>query len=230
MNVPLSAGPQYKSTDNKGLDCFVYDIIVNPKVLDESKDDTTGQYRDFLCHLAIQSVEQKYPKLGNLDRQYKLPKLKYMGASIQSQYIRDRKSVPKIEEVSEKESVPSSGTKKQVKKGSSLFVDKNEYVQLDKDLKFKLIWIKYDSLCEYKENEQDVPTNCYGSDSTISECPIICNSNGNGNGSDYSEPTSIPDENIRGLALVINFPGVLEPDEVYVKISQFKFQVCYLLQ
>jgi hypothetical protein len=170
----------------------------------------------------------KNPKLGNLDRQYKLPKLKYMGAAIQSQYIRDRKSVPKIEEVSEKESVPSSGTKKQVKKGSNLFVDKNEFVQLDKDLKFKLIWIKYDSLCEYNENEQDVPTSCDGSDSTISECPIICN--GNGNGSDYNEPTSIPDENIKGLTLVIDFPGVLEPDEIDVKISQFKFQVCYFLQ
>jgi hypothetical protein len=228
MNVPLSVGPQYKDVDNKGVDCFVYDIIVNPKVLDESKDDETGQYRDFLCHLSIQSVEQKYGKLGNLNKQYKLPKLKYMGAVIQSQYIRDRKSVPKIEEVSEKQSAPSSGTKKQAKKGSSLFVDKKEFVQLDKDLQFKLIWIKHNNPCENSENKHDISINSNGNGngSTVNECPI----NFHGNGSDYTEPILIPDEDIKGLTLIIDFPGVVEPNEIDVKLSPFKFQVGYLFQ
>ena len=75
MNVPLSVGPQYLESDHAGIECIVFDIIVNIKVIEDCIEDETGQYRDFLCHLCIQSVEQKYPALGTLDRQYKLPKL-----------------------------------------------------------------------------------------------------------------------------------------------------------
>ena len=70
----------------------MYDIIVNPSVLEECKEDKTGKHRDFICQLAIQSLEQKYNE--DLDRRYTLPKLKYMG-TITSQHVRDRKSEPK---------------------------------------------------------------------------------------------------------------------------------------
>jgi hypothetical protein len=69
---------------------------VNSAVLEECKEDKTGKHRDFICQLAIQSLEQKYNE--DLDRRYTLPKLKYMG-TITSQHVRDRKSEPKIEEI-----------------------------------------------------------------------------------------------------------------------------------
>lgn len=224
MNVPLSVGPQYKDTDNKGVDCFVYDIIVNPKVLEDAKGDETGQYRDFLCHLAIQSVEQKYPKHGNLDRQYKLPKLKYMGAHVQSQYIRDRKSIPKIEEVSAKGSIPSSGTSKPVQKNSNPFVDSKIFVQLEKDLPYKLVWIKYEKLYENLVDQNDISIDCHEINSTIDEYSVVCN--GKSNCSDYAEPILIPDKDIKGLSLIIDFLGFIDPKDIDVKVSPFKFQVC----
>lgn len=82
----------------------MYDIIVNPSVIEECKQDKTGKHRDFICQLAIQSLEQKYNE--DLDRRYTLPKLKYMG-TITSQHVRDKKSEPKIEEISSSSSAQS---------------------------------------------------------------------------------------------------------------------------
>ena len=141
MNVPLSVGPEYEELDNAGVSCLVFDIIVNTKVLQEANDDETGQYRDFLCHLSIQSVEQKYPKCGNLDRQYKLPKLKYMGAPIKSQHIRDKKSVPKIQDIS----VSPATIPKVAKNKNGVPKENNndsEYKEPDKDLPYRLVWLK----------------------------------------------------------------------------------------
>ena len=113
INIPMSVGANRKGNlfqyitqhaniimfvdkDKAGVECYVYDIIVNSAVLAECKEDKTGKHRDFICQLAIQSLEQKYNE--DLDRRYTLPKLKYMG-TITSQHVRDRKSEPKIEEV-----------------------------------------------------------------------------------------------------------------------------------
>lgn len=147
MNVPLSVGPQCEELDNAGVSCLVFDIIVNTKVLQEANDDETGQYRDFLCHLCIQSVEQKYPKYGNLDRQYKLPKLKYMGTPIKSQHIRDKNSIPKIQDISASQAtIP-----KAIKKKNGVSKDNNngsyadgdgEYLEPDRDLPYRLVWLK----------------------------------------------------------------------------------------
>jgi hypothetical protein len=97
MNIPMSVGAPHYDVDKAGVKCRVYDIIANPTVLTECLADKTGQYRDFVCQLAIQSIEHKYK--DNVDQRYKLPKLKYLGKNVLAQYIQDRKKMPKIEEI-----------------------------------------------------------------------------------------------------------------------------------
>jgi len=97
MNIPMSVGPLRKGKDKSDKECYICDIIVNPAVIEEAKADKVGKYRDFVCQLSIQCLEQKYSK--TYDRKYKLPKLLYMGETVLSQHIQDRKSIPKIEEV-----------------------------------------------------------------------------------------------------------------------------------
>ena len=100
MNIPMSVGPPYSCKDKSGVSCIAYDVIVSPKVVESSKEDQTGQYKDFLCRLAIQSVEQKLKGKENFDQRYKLPKgLVYIGDDIHSQRIQDRKKMPSIEEL-----------------------------------------------------------------------------------------------------------------------------------
>ena len=86
--------------DKSKNECLIVDIIVSPTVTTEANEDSTGKYRDFVCNLGIQCIENKYKDMGELDRKYKLPKLKYMGGKIEAQYIQDRSKMPKIEEVS----------------------------------------------------------------------------------------------------------------------------------
>lgn len=45
INVPMSVGPERMTKDKNGRDCISYDIIVNPKVLQECEADKTGTYR-----------------------------------------------------------------------------------------------------------------------------------------------------------------------------------------
>ena len=209
MNVPLSVGPQYHENDHAGKDCIVYDIIVNPKVLLDATSDVTGQYRDFLCHLCIQSVEQKYPTHGMLDRQYKLPKLQYMGSTVRSQYIRDKRSIPKIQEVSETV-VP----KQEVKKSSNIGA-KAAYVEADKEIPFRLSWIRR-NITEVVSNENTV---------TVSEheTPILFSSKSNG--TEYIEPIVVPDEDVLRVSLFVSLSGTVNEKEIDAKVSPFKFQV-----
>ncbi len=41
----MSVGPEKPTKDKNGIDCISYDVIVNPKVLEESEADKTGAYR-----------------------------------------------------------------------------------------------------------------------------------------------------------------------------------------
>jgi hypothetical protein len=102
-NVPMSVGPVRACQDKAGAACMVYDMVVNPKVMEEIREDVTGKQRDFICQLGLQCGESKY-KL-ELDKRYKLPNLDYIGEKA-SQWIKDRRAAPKIEEVSS-----SSGAK-----------------------------------------------------------------------------------------------------------------------
>mmetsp|Transcript_9223 Transcript_9223/g.10683 ORF Transcript_9223/g.10683 Transcript_9223/m.10683 type:complete len:552 (+) Transcript_9223:67-1722(+) len=98
MNVPLSLGPPRLDKDKSGSDCLVYDIIVNPEIIEQINEDKTGATRNFLCELGIQYVEQKYK--CKLDPRFKLPKMRYKGdvKNIPHQLIR-KNNAPVIEEV-----------------------------------------------------------------------------------------------------------------------------------
>mmetsp|Transcript_20612 Transcript_20612/g.38366 ORF Transcript_20612/g.38366 Transcript_20612/m.38366 type:complete len:530 (+) Transcript_20612:113-1702(+) len=98
INIPLSLGPPRIDTDKAGAKCTVYDLVVNPEVLTNAKEDSSGASRNFLCELALQYVEQKYK--CKVDYQFKLPKLDYKGdkANIPFQLIR-KKQAPVIEEL-----------------------------------------------------------------------------------------------------------------------------------
>lgn len=54
MNIPLSVGPVRNGKDKSGVDCTIYDVIVNPQVVQDVLNDPTGKHRDFICQLAIQ--------------------------------------------------------------------------------------------------------------------------------------------------------------------------------
>lgn len=104
-NVPMSVGPVRACQDKSGADSMVFDMVVNPKVMEEIREDLTGKQRDFICQLGMQCGESKY-KL-ELDKRYKLPNLDYLGEKT-SQWIKDRKAAPKIEEISSSSSSLSS--------------------------------------------------------------------------------------------------------------------------
>jgi len=113
MNIPMSVGAGRGAADKSGVACTVYDIIVNPDVVEEAGTDRSGKYRDFVCQLGMQCIEQKY-KL-TLDRRYKLPKLKYIG-EVESQTIQDRSKMPGIEEVSKDSPTARKATAARLKK------------------------------------------------------------------------------------------------------------------
>lgn len=133
MNIPMSVGAPVWGEDKKGIKCVIYDIIVNPVVITESVSDKTGKYRDFICQLGMQYLEQKYKE--ELDKRYKLPKLKYMGDAIASQMIQDRKSMPKIQEVSSKTHPTAAKAKTQA-------VPKAVVEVVDKDLQCRTEWLQ----------------------------------------------------------------------------------------
>lgn len=111
LNIPMSVGAAHLEVDKKGTMCTAYDIVVHPDVLVDMEADMTGKFREFLCQLGIQCLEQKYKE--QLDKRYKLPKLAYFGEKVPTQTIQDREKMPKIEEIIEKSSKPKSAPKEQ---------------------------------------------------------------------------------------------------------------------
>ena len=230
MNVPLSVGPECHDKDHAGIVCLVYDIIVNPKVIQDSAVDETGRYRDFLCHLSIQSVEQKYPKNGLLDKQYKLPKLTYMGAVVRSQHIRDKNTIPGIIDISEnitKEIPVTKIIQKSVEKISA---------SIEKDLSFSLFWIKKKKCCNKFAMNNDAYSSLEADKDIFSlnhskydyedeyEEPFK-DSNKQLYGLSYIEPTIIPDSDVLRITLKICFTENIDVENLEVKVSPYKFQV-----
>ena len=242
MNVPVSVGPVHKEQDKNGTECLVFDMIVNPKVLEDANEDETGQQRDFLCHLAMQSVEQKNTNMM-FDRRYKLPKLKYMGAKIHSQHIRDSRATPKIEEVNGSSSSSSSSSSKKTTIGSRLGKTPSAVntvvVEPDKDLPFHVSWIKQrigsdDSLVHHVDNgdsSESIPV--------VSSLPPSISlpfgtyetpwESTNLTGSDYTEPILVPDDDVVGIALLVDLTGTssshLQPHQIEVRLSPFKLHI-----
>ena len=87
LSVPVAVS-SCRRGGKGGSRSLTFDCVVNQAVVDQINSDGTGGYRDFVCQLVMQYVEQKSGKpveeggLGegsqlSLDRRYKLPKLLY---------------------------------------------------------------------------------------------------------------------------------------------------------
>lgn len=96
LNVPISIGDGHNYEREDGSNSLTYDIIVNPKVLEECGTDKTGKYRDFICKLILQSISQKFKV--EIDYKYQIIKKKYIGIK-KSQFVRKSPSQPVIEEI-----------------------------------------------------------------------------------------------------------------------------------
>ncbi|GMH82499.1 hypothetical protein TL16_g09279 [Triparma laevis f. inornata] len=87
LSVPVAVS-SVRIGGKGGEDAISFDCVVNQFVIDEIGKDASGGYRDFICQLVMQYVEQKSGKkveeggMGEgkglvIDKRYKLPKLKY---------------------------------------------------------------------------------------------------------------------------------------------------------
>jgi len=219
MNIPMSVGPIKHSTDKREKLCVVYDVIVNPKVTLEAKEDMTGSYRDFVCQLALQALEQKYNM--NLDRKYKLPKLKYQGKEVTSQYIQDRSHTPVIEEVQrDRESARTEAMKRERERERQL-VEAREKAQMaeEVDLPFLLCWSTTPAASSVRlHQEYGGPSTSWeeGSDYPMEDSPTP---------NTYIEPLCMPERDVCGIALLITLSSPPAVREIQLAISPYKVQL-----
>lgn len=59
IHVPLSLGAPHEVTDKKGQRSLAFDVAVNTKVVEDCKQDKTGAFRNFVCELALEYIDQK---------------------------------------------------------------------------------------------------------------------------------------------------------------------------
>ena len=206
MNIPMSVGAPREEFDKSNHSCRVYDIIVNPVVLTEAENDKTGQYRDFVCQLGIQCLEHKYKDI--VDKRYKLPKLKYMGEKVLSQYIQDRKKMPKIDEIK---------SSKEEKK-ANITVQKSKPVEIvEKDLPFQLNYIRHTAESACPPSIANIL--CHTENFTKEGINIEPN--------EYMEPTASPDPSVQAILLSAEISNVSEDllSSAAVSISPYRIQV-----
>lgn len=97
IHVPLSLGAPHEVTDKKGVSSLAFDVAVNTKVVEDCQADKTGAFRNFVCELAIEYIDQKY-KI-KLDDRYKLPRLTYRGELPPPKHYIRKTQAPMIQEV-----------------------------------------------------------------------------------------------------------------------------------
>ena len=200
MNIPLSAGPARSGQDKSGAPCVIYDVIVNPQVIEDVFSDQTGRQRDFICQLAIQSIEQKNKVI--LDKRYKLPKVRYQG-ELTSQYIQDRRNAPTIQEMSSTSSpLPSTG---KVKTNTTSSPHDPPPTEL-RPLPWELLWQRRGGELECVQPEEG----------------------GEAAGAHFSPPLTLPDDDVTHVVFSSRFDistETINKDDVHVQISPFKMQV-----
>ena len=212
MNIPMSVGEGHKCTDKSNINCYVYDIIVNTIVLNESINDETGKYRDFICQLCIQYIETKYHEI--LDKKYKLPKLKYFGSLLneneiiqcEQQYIQDRSNLPKIEEIT-----PNNISKTNNNKITEIKNKIKPIIINEIEMEYKIYWTQQLSLEDKKLNENE----------SINE-EILLNLN------DYIDPIESYPINMNSILFLgqINAHNV-NLNDFNIEISPYKLHVSF---
>lgn len=202
MNIPLSVGPRRFDTDKSNVQCHVYDVIVNPTVIDDVREDITGKKRDFLCQLALQGLEQKYKE--QLDKRYKLPKLKYLGDNVASQLIQDRKNQPVIEEIN----VPSSGKKEKAKPAPPPVAKKDEALSCE--------------LCWLREGEGEA-----GADGNLEPIASLQRDE-HGGAPMYVPPLTAPEQGVTHILFTAHVDMAIsgaDLSSIQVKVSAYKLSV-----
>lgn len=104
LNVPVSISEKQNFL-YKDVLCLVFAMVVNPIVIQDMKEDISGNARHFLCQFAIQSILSRH-KIA-LSAKFKVLKEVYIG-ELMSHFIRPKIQIPKIEIMSE--SAPSSSS------------------------------------------------------------------------------------------------------------------------
>lgn len=213
MNIPMSVGPVKACKDKAEIECHVIDIIVHPNVILDAIEDSTGKYRDFVCQLGIQSIEQKYKM--DVDKRYKLPKMKYMSNGgndfIDSQLIQDRRNMPKIEELNS--SHQTNKNKSSISNNNKSKIEEVVFVAPDVDLVHKLLWTSVSGECiqavdiimnEYIDPIQQPPRN---SSTILFQADINMRHSSSSSSSSNSEMLSKVDVKISPFKLQVKLPG-----------------------
>ncbi len=220
LNIPMSVGAGRGGSDKSGVSCTIYDIVVNPEVMGECESDKSGKYRDFVCQLGMQCIEQKYGLV--LDRRYKLPKLKYMGEP-EAQWIQDRSKAPVIEEVA-----PNSETAKKVA-AKKLAMEREaanalavETARLEKDLSYTATFKNATT------NSLDIDSSSAANGSEVLALPQC----------EYQEPIYVPDSKYQSIVVCadiesyeIDISNVViqaSPFVLVIKVPTFKSQTLHL--
>lgn len=84
LRFPLSLGPPQRELDKKGEPCLALDMIFNAGVLRQAQALRKLKY--FIIDLALNWVDHRHGM--QLDRKFKLPKMRYKGDRVLSQRIR----------------------------------------------------------------------------------------------------------------------------------------------
>ncbi|CAI5745939.1 unnamed protein product [Peronospora destructor] len=97
IQVPLSLSAPREVKDKIEVSSLAFDVAVNTKVVENCHADKTGAFRNFVCEVAIEHIDQKY-KI-KLDDCYKLPRLTYRGKLPPPKHYIRKTQAPTIQEV-----------------------------------------------------------------------------------------------------------------------------------